>query len=217
MNVTGKTICVAYGDRELLLYNQRSALWTTRYAYLDGTETLRNAGCGLFSVANAVWYLHGLKVDVDALAAFSMENGARDDTGTDRPTLLKAMCEKGLAKKYGFTYNMDGLRNDREALPEHLKKGNAALCNLRVGHIVALIGVREKDGETQVLAADPYSESDDPRIKDSVRECIEGSEIVSETLNEKGVRVGFAAHCALYYAPLSIVRDFNLLYRTDAG
>ena len=217
MKVTGKTIRVAYEGRALRLYNQRSALWTARYDFENGGETLHNAGCGLFSIANAVWYMHGQAVDVDALAAFAMENGARDNTGTDRPTLLRAMCEKGLAKRYGFTYRMDGLRNDKEVLPGHLKAGDTALCNLRVGHIVALIGVREVNGETEVLAADPYAESDDPRIRDSVRECIEGSEIVTETLNENGARVGFQTHYALYYAPLSIVRDFNLLYRTDAG
>lgn len=215
MNVTGKAIKCVYQEKELLLCNQRSAEWTARYAEQNGEETLHNAGCGLFSIANAAYFLHGITVDVDALAAFSMAHGARDNTGTDRPTLLKAMTENGLAARYGFDYHMDGLRNDLDTLKAHLEKGNVALCNLRVGHIVALIGIREVNGEAQVLAADPYSESDDARIRDQVRECVPGSEIVTETLNASGTRVGYAVHYALYYAPLAIVRDFNLLYKID--
>ncbi len=142
-----------------------------------------------------------------------MKNGGRGDDGTDRPALLGAMEKVGLALKYGFSYHGDGLRNDLDALFAHLQNGGAALCNLRVGHIVALVQARSVNGERQVLAADPYSESDDPRVTDNVRECIEGSEITVRTLNAQGVATGLQTHYALFWVTLTTVRDFNLLYR----
>lgn len=212
-NATGKTVYVTLMGKKLRLCNQRCRAWTSPYGYQGSKETLSNAGCGLFSIAHAVCFMNGKEIDVDALSRFSMENGGRGDDGTDRPALLHAMQEKGLAKEFGFSYHEDGLRNDLNTLYAHLAQGNTGLGNLRVGHIVALLAVREKDGEQQILAADPYSESDDERIADHVRECIEGSEIVSETLNANGLRVGYRTHYALYYVPLTQVHDFNLLYR----
>ena len=105
------------------------------------------------------------------------------------------------------------LLNDLPVLYDHLTVGNAALCNLRVGHIVALLGARESNGVRQVLAADPYSESADSRIADHVREVIPGSEIVSAVTNVSGLTVGWQKTFAMFWADLSIVRDYNLLYK----
>ena len=215
MQTTGKTVSLVYDGRKVRLCNQRCRDWTALYEYQGGGETLSEAGCGLFSIANALSFMHGLNIDVEALADFSMKNGGRGDDGTDRPALLAAMEKSGLAKSYGFSYHGDGLRNDLDTLFTHLKNGGMALCNLRVGHIVALVAARMVDGEKQVLAADPYSESDDPRVKEKVRECIEGSEITVQTFNQQGVATGCQTHYALFWATLSTVRDFNLLYRLE--
>ena len=118
-----------------------------------------------------------------------------------------------LARKYGFSYDCDGLRNDLDTLYEHLAAGDAALCNLRPGHIVALVEARTVNGEKQVLAADPYSESADARVKNAVRDCVPGSEIVFPLLNERGDVCGFQLAYALFWVSLSTVRDFNLLHR----
>lgn len=213
MQTTGKTVFMMYEGRRVRLCNQRCRDWTARYDYQGSGETLSNAGCGIFSIANALSFMHGLEIDVDALADFSIKNGGRGDDGTDRPVLLGAMEKAGLALKYGFSYHGDGLRNDLDALFAHLQNGGAALCNLRVGHIVALVQARSVNGERQVLAADPYSESDDPRVTDNIRECIEGSEITMRTLNAQGVATGMQTHYALFWVTLATVRDFNLLYR----
>ena len=212
MNVTGKSIAVSYHGTNYTLYNQRCREWTHPYAWQDN-GTLTDSGCGIFSTAIASCYLGGEKVNPEELADFSCQNGGRGDDGTDRPGLLSAMEKKGLAKKCGFSYGFDGLRNDVDTLFDCLTAGDAALCNLRPGHIVALVGARVVDGEKQVLAADCYSESADDRVKNAVRDCVPGSEIVFPLLNERGDVCGFQQAYALFWVSLSTVRDFNLLHR----
>ena len=213
MELTGKTIELTYAGKSLKLCNQRCRDWTHPYGYLDNDNTLSHAGCGIFSIVNASRWLTGVFHDPDELAQFSLDHGGRGDDGTDRPALLQAMMDCGVAGTYGFRYEGDGLRNDLDTLYTHLAKGNAALCNLRVGHIVALLAAREQNGARQVLAADPYSESMDSRVTDHVYEVIPGSEIVSAVQNARGLTVGWQKTYALFWADLRIVRDFNLLYR----
>ena len=212
MNATGKYIAGEYHGTAYILYNQRCREWTHPYAWA-GEGTLTDSGCGVFSIANAACFLGGEKVIPEELADFSCQHGGRGDDGTDRPALLSAMEKQGLARKYGFSYRFDGLRNDLDTLYGHLAAGGAALCNLRPGHIVALVEARTVDGEQQVLAADPYSESADPRVKNAVRDCVPGSEIVYPLLNERGDVCGFQTAYALFWVSLSTVRDFNLLHR----
>ena len=213
MNVTGKYIYVPYQGKQMRICNQRSREWSHPYAYQQSNETMSNAGCGIFSVAHAACFLCGTLIKPEELADFSCENGGRGDDGTDRPALLSAMQKSGWAEKCGFSYHFDGLRNDLDVLYDHLIQGNAALCNLRVGHIVALIGARTVDGEKQVLAADPYSESGDDRVKNAVRELIPGSEIISPIRNAQDMICGWRETSAMFWTALSTVRDFNLLHR----
>ena len=212
MTPTGKYIFTDYEGRTLRLYNQRCRLWTQDYGYQGSDATLSSAGCGIFSIGNAVCFLNGIRVDADRLAAFSMAHGGRGDDGTDRPALLKALQETGEAQRFGFSYAGDGLRNDREALFQHLVSGGVSLCNLRVGHIVALARARERDGERQVLALDPYSETNDDRVRPFVREVVPGSEVISPSLSDSGIQTCFTLTYAMYWMPLERVRDFNLLH-----
>ncbi len=216
MGVTGKTISVTYLGKVLHLCNQRSREWTHPYSYQGSDHTLSRAGCGIFSLSHAVEWMTGTCIMIEDVADFSCANGGRGDDGTDRPALLAALQGAGLAKEFGFRYDGDGLRNDTDTLYTHLLHGGTALCNLRVGHIVALLGARTVDGERQVLAADPYSESADSRVRDNVRECIPGSEIVSVINNAGGLYCGRSEQYALYWATLATVRDFNLLHPISA-
>ena len=212
MTPTGKYLYVDYQGRTLRLYNQRCRGWTQPYGYQGSDATLSSAGCGIFSIGNAVCFMNGIRVDADSLAVFSMENGGRADDGTDRPVLLKAMQEQGLAERFGFSYRGDGLRNDLEILYGHLSHGGAALGNLRVGHIVALCRAREFQGEKQVLALDPYSETNDERVSPYVREVIPESAVISAAANDQHVITDYHMTYAMYWMPLNRVRDFNLLY-----
>ena len=211
MQTTGKTIRVSYQGKEYTLYNQRCREWTHPYAW-EGHGTLTDSGCGIFSLANAAGFLGGEPVVPETLADFSCRTGGRGDDGTDRPALLAAMEREGLSHRHGFSYAFDGLRNDTDILHAHLLSGGPALCNLRPGHIVALVEARTVNGEKQVLAADPYSESADPRVAGAVRECLPGSEIVSPLLNSQGLCCGFLSSFALFWVCLDTVRDFNLLH-----
>lgn len=211
---TGKRIDLTYGGKAITVFNQRSRLWTHPYDYQTPQKaTLSNAGCGVFSICHCGQWLTGKVFEPDELAEFSMANGGRGDDGTDRPALLSAMMRKGWAAEYGFRYDFDGLRNDRDTLWAHLtEKRGVALCNLRVGHIVALVDARIRDGENQVLVIDPYSETLDNRIRPIVREAVMDSAITSRVTSDTGVFLGWQTQYALYWASCDTIRDFNLLH-----
>lgn len=213
MDYSGKYIPVDYGGKRYILLNQRCRQWSHPYEWAHDGSTLSSAGCGVFSTIHASQYLGGDPTTPEELADFACATGGRGDDGTDRPRLLAAMEEAGLARRFGFSYRMDGLRNDLNALYDHLAQGGAALCNLRPGHIVALIGGREENGEKQALAADPYSESADPRVREAVRETVAGSEVVFPIANERGIVCGQQTAYALFWVSVATVRDFNLLHR----
>ena len=212
--ITGKKIYLQYVGKDITVFNQRSRLWTHPYDYVTPmTSTMSNAGCGIFSVCHCGQWLTGKEFNPDELADFSMANGGRGDDGTDRPVLLAAMQEKGLAKDYGFRYKGDGLRNDLETLKDHLlNHRGVALCNLRVGHIVSLLDARETEEGVEALALDSYSESADNRVKQHVREVIVDSLITSPVNNNHDLLVGYEQQYALYWVKIDIVRDFNLLH-----
>lgn len=212
--ITGKKIYLQVAGRDITVFNQRSRLWTHPYDYVTPMkETLSNAGCGIFSVCHCGQWMTGKEFIPEELADFSMANGGRGDDGTDRPALLAAMQKEGLAARYGFAYHGDGLRNDLEALGEHLiRHEGTALCNLRVGHIVALLDASRVGDEVQVLALDSYSESSDSRVADHVREIIPESAIVTQVKNCQALPVGEHKQYALYWVNISTVRDFNLLH-----
>jgi hypothetical protein len=211
---TGRTIDWRYSGRLLSIYNQRSRLWTHPYDFrTPPASTLYDSGCGIFSVAHAVEWMHGIKIIPEELADFSCAHNGRGDDGTDRPALLSDMMTSGLAQEYGFSYCMDGLRNDNEALWKHLRhKEGTALCNLRAGHIVTLLDARKKDSNKQVLVIDSNSESKDTRIIENVFECDYSSAITCSLYNSSHILVGYEVCYAVYWASLDIVRDFNLLH-----
>jgi len=212
--ITGKKIYLQYQGHDITVFNQRSCLWTHPYDYVTPmSATMSSAGCGVFSVCHCGQWLTGREFNPDELADFSMTNGGRGDDGTDRPALLAAMQEKGLAATFGFSYEGDGLRNDVDVLKDHLlNQRGVALCNLRVGHIVSLLDARMVGDEVQALALDSYSESAVDRVKQHVREVICDSEISSYIKNDAGLIVGKQKQYALYWVDINIVRDFNLLH-----
>ncbi len=212
--VTGKKIVVHVNDREFMLYNQRSVQWTHPYEYPPRPgDTLKSAGCGVFSLCEAIEFMSGQRIAPEEMADFSCRVGGRGDDGTDRPMLLKGVVESGLAGQYGFRYDMDGLLNDHEKLWECLTNGGCALCNLRVGHIVTLLGWRvSEEGERQVLAMDCHSESADERVRESVREVVPESLITYPVTNEAGVMTGSAQAYGLFWVPLELPKNFNLLH-----
>ena len=213
MLLTGTTKPITVLERNLIFFNQRSRDWTHPYSY-HNTENLSSAGCGIFSLCHCAQWLTGDVQMPERWADFSCANGGRGDDGTDRPALLHALMVTGMAARLGFRYEEDGLRNDTDALYELLlRKECVSMCNLRVGHIVALVAARERDGRREVLAIDSYSESASEKVRDKVTEVLPGSDIVYEVKNSSGVSVGQGVSYAAFWVDASLPRDFNLLYR----
>ncbi len=213
MQITGTTREIHFDGHTILFMNQRSREWSHRYAYMDGTETMSNAACGIFSIAHASQWMTGKAIDAVALADYACACGGRGDDGTDRPILLHQLEVSGKASEMGFRYEHGGHRNDNDKLFEHIEAGHTAICNLRIGHIVAIVKSRVANGEKQLLAIDSYSESSADRVKDHVREIVPDSEIVTGVRNRDGLLVGCQVTHAMFWVPASLPRDFNLLYK----
>ena len=216
MLLTGKEGFVPSQGKTVRFLNQRSEDWTHPYEYpADPGSNMKNAGCGIFSVCFAAEKMSGKRIDAEELADFSCLEGGRGDDGTDRPALLTALEKHGRNKDYGFHYDGLGLQNDHDKLWDVLTDGGCALCNLRPGHIVCLISAREVNGEKQVLAIDSYSESADPRIRDQVREVVPESLVVSLIRNASGLITGYQISHGMFWVPLTLPRNFNLLYPVE--
>lgn len=86
-------------------------------------ETVATSGCGPVAACIAVNNLAGKELfTVASMAKFSLDNGARDSSGTNLNTLLKAICSK--YKNFSLTTT-----NDENAVVAHLKKGGVAISN----------------------------------------------------------------------------------------
>ena len=214
MELTGKTRTITVLGREMTFFNQRCRDWTHPYPYTPGDgANLSNSGCGVFGLCHCVQWLTGQVIDPEETADFSCAHGGRGDDGTDRPGLLHAVMAQGRSAAYGFTYHEDGLRNDQDALYDMLlNRQGVALCNLRVGHIVALVAAREVNGEKQVLAIDSYSESASEKVRDNVRELVPGTEITYAVKNESGLVTGVNTASAVFWVTASTPMDFNFLW-----
>lgn len=216
LEITGRTRDFDYQGRCFRFFNQRSREWTHLYNYGSNTETLSSAGCGIFSLCHAVEWMHGLRLVPEEVAEFSMMHGGRGDDGTDRPVLLQALQTSGQAAKMGFEYRGDGLLNDLPLLWEHISGHHGtALCNLRVGHIVALADARTVDGRKQLLAIDCYSESASEKVRDAVYEIIPQSETISHVRSKDGLIVGQSIQYGMFWVDAGKPMDFNLLHQTS--
>lgn len=217
MEYTGKWQMIEYNGKTLRLCNQSCPDWTHMYNYpgipREEDDDLHRAGCGIFSMIHVIDWVTGAKDDPDELAQFSMDNGGRGDDGTDRPMLLKAMEEAGRLRKIGLHYAGDGLLNDHEALWENMLAGGAALTNLHVGHIVAIVDHRIENGERQLLIMDSARDSMDMRVRNNICEIIPQSRVCARYKNERGVVTQEGYHFGMFWVPLEQAQDFNLLHK----
>lgn len=118
-------------------------------------ETVATSGCGVCAVCIVLNNLMGKEnFTVKDMAKFSLDNGARDSSGTNMVTLLNAVC-----KKYpDFSWKAS---NSKSELVSHIRKGGIAVINQGdaynvfsdSGHFV--VGV-QMYGDDVVDAYDPY-------------------------------------------------------------
>ena len=215
MKYTEKTCLLNCLGRTLRFCNQKSREWTHPYEYENNGANLSSSGCGIFALTHAVEWMHGTRLNPDEVADVSVSVGGRGDDGTDRPVMLDGMMKNGFAAKCGFRYEGEGLINDHERLWQHMKAGNAALCNLRVGHIVALLDWREENGKRQLLAMDSVAESAGEKVRNSVYGVVDGSLISYPIRNSAGLVVGSGESYALFWVDAELPKDFNLLIKTE--
>lgn len=211
--ISPKTVRFEYEGRDIRYCNQSSRDWTHPYPYLDDLSDLHSSGCGIFGMSFVIQWMAGAEVSIEGLADLSCACGGRGDDGTDRPELLKGLVAAGWDQKYGFRYDGDGLVNDHKKLWDLLEAGGCALCNLRVGHIVAVVDHRIADGEKQMLVIDSACESADRRIRDEVRAVVPQSKVANLVHNKSGVEVGMTVSHGMYWVPEKMAMDFNLIHR----
>lgn len=198
---------------DITMFNQRNRGWTHPYAY-NSEGTLSSSGCGIFALGHCAQWLTGKSFDPQTWADFSCAHGGRGDDGTDRPKLLHALMEANRAAELGFRCEDAENRNDLPALHAMLLEGKGvALCNLRVGHIVALVDARMRDGHLELLALDSACDSTHEKVRSHIREVIPAALVHDEYQNEAGLVTGAADHYAAFWVDGNLPRDFNLLYR----
>lgn len=109
---------------ELMYYNQNNY---TNIKYdnpnTSKIETISSSGCGVASACIVFNTLAGKELySIKAMADFSLKNGARDNSGTNMLTLLKALCRENKAFSYRTTNSIDELK-------KHLKNSGMAIAN----------------------------------------------------------------------------------------
>lgn len=117
-------------------------------------ETIATSGCGVCAACMVVNTLKGRELySVKAMADFAIKNRARDNSGTNMVTLLKALCKAQPNYSYKTT-------NDINAVVNHLKNGGMAILNQgdiynvfsTAGHFV----VADKMVGNNINILDPY-------------------------------------------------------------
>ena len=135
------------------LYNQFDSQWNVKKYYWNGTgDTLYHSGCGLFSLANAIYALNGRKMDMDNLATWASGKGyyRPGSGGTFRdPFYPQATAVYGAA--YRFTSNGSYWGNVTDTrLMNWVGSGKVAVIHVS-GHFMALTGYNSKTKKYRVL------------------------------------------------------------------
>lgn len=86
-------------------------------------ETVKTSGCGVVTACTVFNSLIGKELyTVSQMAKFSLDSGARDNSGTNMLILLKALCKKN--PNFSFVAT-----TSETQLVAHIKKGGIAICN----------------------------------------------------------------------------------------
>ena len=147
------------------LYNQWEQRWKDirydNYSNISGYEanynSLYDAGCGIFSFANALYALNDSIVDIKEVSDWAVNAGALRPgvDGLWRETFY-SQVESVFGAKYGFTvvgYDCGGAYDER--LRNHLANGGVAIGNV-YDHFIALTGYDGTNGYYHVIESAVY-------------------------------------------------------------
>jgi len=135
------------------LYNQFDPQWNVKKYYWNGTgDTLYNSGCGLFSLANAIYALNGRKVNMDNLATWATSRGSyRPGSGGTFRDPFYPDASAFYGPVYRFTDNGGYWGNVTDTrLMNWLVSGKVAVIHVS-GHFMALTGYNPKTKRYRVL------------------------------------------------------------------
>lgn len=152
----------AYIERKYLKTAEARALQQKNYAIKYGTSTVSKSGCALLALTNALYYMDGQEIDVQALATYAGNKGTLQSGGTVVNTLLSVTKNSHLCS---FDYNGKNNTNDIDTLINHLKNGGVAIYGVENdlfyshktdyesngynGHIIAIVDYcRDGDKES---------------------------------------------------------------------
>lgn len=113
------------GEGSNLIYYNQNNYSNVKYdnPSTKSVETIKTSGCGVAAACIVFNTLAGKELySISEMADFSIKNGARDNSGTNMLTLLKALCKENTA----FTYKTT---NSVSELTKHLKNGGMAIAN----------------------------------------------------------------------------------------
>ncbi len=106
----------------LKYFNQNDYSWVPYPSSELPNATVKSGGCGVCCAAMIVSSMTSNIVDPEAMAAYSIANGARVSGGTDMNTLADAIC-----RDYGLTCETT---SNESMLLEHLQSGGMAVANV---------------------------------------------------------------------------------------
>ena len=143
------------GDK-IVVYQQNDPRWA-KHPYPYGTEQrlLKDGGCGILSLTNAVYYLNLNFIEPTYLADWSVRNNHRANEGTAHSLYPDFCAKEGSA--YGIAY--DGDTTSYTVLRNHLQSGQVAIGSVNWideerkprGHLMAIVDYDSSNGKFLIL------------------------------------------------------------------
>lgn len=127
----------------MIYYNQYNYAGVPYPCASIPNATVKSGGCGVCCGSMILGNLTSYKLDPAAMAAYSMQNGARVDGGTDLNILAAALC-----RDYPLLCRTT---NDEIELVKHLKAGGLAVANVG-GDRSGYVGVFSNGGHFVVVS-----------------------------------------------------------------
>lgn len=150
----GGNIADSNAQRSITVFSQTDSRWANvSYGRGPGGSraVLSQAGCGILSYVNAVYYMTGNFIQPSELAAWSVNNGYRIN-GVGTSLGLYEAFANAYGESYGFKYS--GSASSVSAARSHLQSGGTAIISVP-DHLMALVAY--SDGKYLVL--DSYKSS----------------------------------------------------------
>lgn len=137
-------------------YLQVDSKWNTK---TYNNSYLKDSGCGIFSIVNAVYNATGNFIDPYIVADWAYGakyfNQAAKGGGVCNQKIFTEVANK-FGSSYGFKYTGHGTNFNNDTLKNHLKNGGTAIVHVQ-GHYMCLVGYDSSTGKFLVYDPAPGS------------------------------------------------------------